>query len=309
MKYRYAILVAVLVFGVLGFAIPQPAQPVPNAVNEYRAMEATWRERFQTATIDDAYRAYLSEAATLPPDTAHTLAHIVGALLYERLGARGLSVCTADFSYGCYHGVAGNAVELGGISAMTSLMAACPDSARDDCLHGIGHGILSYYGNERVNDALKMCPERGHNQTVGCRAGVMMEYMRASLRKGEGKLLMPFDEHNPTKPCDGIAEEYKSVCYYELPSWWRAWGMVRNADYMQQIEFAGRLCADIEVVRLRTECFSGIEGQIAALAGSNKQKIESLCAQVPVAYRELCISKSTEAAEARFPGSDGAEEI
>lgn len=201
----------------------------------------------------------------------HTAEHIFGELLYERFGITGIRFCQVIFSYGCYHGFSGKAVIMEGIRVVSKISEAC--KGKFSCTHGVGHGILSYFGytEEGLIKALNTCDTS--NLSGVCQAGVFMEY---NLR---------FFFHSPTVftgdirpvgndlyiPCPSLSQRFLKACYYSQPDWW---SIILHGDYSR----IGQLCAALKKAELQKSCFHGIGKTITWFRIQRTGEIIQLCA-------------------------------
>src|SRR5260221_183958 len=164
----------------------------------------------------------------------HTVSHIFGELLYDRLGISGMKICDSTFAYGCYHGFFRRAVSKEGLSILPKLDLACTQKKQDEiggCQHGLGHGIVSYLGYSKLLDALSECRHVSFQGPIGgCTSGVFMEYNLHTMDDPSGKTYRIFKSDRPYEPCDEILPQYAQACYFQLPQWW---GKVYARDYKQ----------------------------------------------------------------------------
>src|SRR3989344_3237697 len=178
---------AIVLFAVrIRFAEPTRQFTVGKTPSSYQKLKQTWEDTFNQTPVG-AYAEFLKTANALPYSDAHSLAHIVGAILYDREGIAGLSNCTNDFAFGCYHGFAGGVIEKRGITGVGEFTEACKRQEDvTDCEHGIGHGLLAYLGSDELIDALELCPQVPSGTVGGCYNGVFMEYFLSILQHDEG---------------------------------------------------------------------------------------------------------------------------
>lgn len=261
--------------------------------SSYQELKKKWEDVFNR-TPTDAYATFLKTANTLPYNEAHSLAHIVGAILYDREGLAGLSHCTNDFAFGCYHGFAGNVIEKTGINGVGEFTKACKNQESvTDCEHGIGHGLLSYLGSDKLTDALELCPEAPFGSVGGCYNGVFMEYFLSTLQRDQGVPMRTLDSRAPEGPCgSGVPKRFQPACYYELPAWWRAWAAGGGASYDEQFKIVGKQCASVADSNLQTVCFKGTGAQIAPFGKYNMDSIRAWCSMMPESGRASCLSEA-----------------
>lgn len=153
----------------------------------------------------------------------HDLAHLAGGLIYEEKNFEGLGDCSADFAFGCYHGFLDNAFAKS-LDSLNLAEEAClklsPKNATDvsgpsaSCIHGIGHGVASFYSTNDLKTSLKTC----RRLTVGqeyCFDGVFMEFVRNAKDSF-------FKRDDPLYPCNQLEREfgyaYSFACGRNQPS-------------------------------------------------------------------------------------------
>jgi hypothetical protein len=288
--YRYGVLavlcVVLLSASLIAHGIQDRSAAAGSYISEYRQTVANWTGIFGRGTAA-AYAQFLEEGNAMPYDKAHVLAHIIGELLYDTEGFNGISYCTDDFNYGCYHGFSSRAVERDGETIIETLLASCGESAID-CEHGMGHGLLAYYGDQNVNKALQRCIPESDPANGGCRNGVMMEYLLNTMRKADARTLMPYDPEAPDSPCQAIDAEYKPNCYFELAALWRVWSVSRGEDRAAQMQAMGH-CEQVADASLRDICFKGAGGQISYVFERDDGSIRRECERMPQVGVEACL--------------------
>lgn len=135
----------------------------------------------------------------------HDLAHLSGGLLFEKLGFVGLGKCSVDFAFGCFHGFLDKAFAKS-IDKMQEAHDACRklDSTLSgpvaSCIHGIGHGIASFYSVSDLNKALLTC-RRLSSGSEYCFDGVFMEFARSAPDSF-------YKKDDPLYPCDQLEEKF-----------------------------------------------------------------------------------------------------
>ena len=82
-----------------------------------------------------------------------------GDALYHTTSLKGIHICDSKFGFGCYHSFLEEAITDKGLSAINDLDNECSKqfSKGGSCQHGIGHGILSYLGDDKLSQALTLC--------------------------------------------------------------------------------------------------------------------------------------------------------
>lgn len=278
-----AFLVCAVVAGVFVASVRrQESRPI-----SFQESMRVWEERFQTLGAERAYQTYLEEGRTLSYDEAHDLAHAMGEVLYRVYGEEGLSHCTADFAFGCFHGFAGFVLETKGLSVVEMLARACDVPGRGvylGCMHGVGHGILSYLGSDDLREALLACPayRSGEGDVGGCPGGIFMEYNFNTMQSPTGVAIRPPGGASLTEPCEnGVPKRLQPACFYEMPSWWRALEDVQGVPEIEQYRAVGARCAEVSDEHLRSVCFRGMGNVIGPQSDYDVSVMRTLCGTLP----------------------------
>lgn len=149
----------------------------------------------------------------------HDLAHLSGALIYQQEGFEGLGNCSSEFAFGCYHGFLDSAFAKD-LDHLLDAQNACsklgPSGSGPvaSCIHGIGHGVASFYSSSDIKKALSSC----RKLTLGeefCFDGVFMEIVRSAPDSF-------FKKDDPLYPCNSLEKEfgyaYSFACGRNQPS-------------------------------------------------------------------------------------------
>lgn len=140
---------------------------------------------------------------------AHDLAHYVGGLIFDEYTFEGLNICTPDFAFGCYHGFFDSAFR-NSLDKLTTAEAGCLKVGKRgtgpnaSCVHGIGHGIATFYKLEDLPAALAAC-DKLNNGSEYCADGVFMEYERSAPDTY-------YKTDDPFFPCDTVEAKYMHSC-------------------------------------------------------------------------------------------------
>lgn len=231
-----------------------------------------------------AYAYFQRAYQNIDPAIVHNLAHWIGNELYRREDIQGVSLCDASYQFGCFHGFFGAALGTRGTEILPKVEEVCMKSGGvpaqfGGCIHGVGHGLLGLRGY-RANDligALKDCDILiSRSSQEGCYNGVFMEYNIRTMQelKGNKIIMRAFDAKRPFDPCDTLTVAYQPFCFYEQPAWWTTVGE-------QSISASGILCASLNNVRNRDECFRGLGRAMLGNSDNNAQQIISQCAKMP----------------------------
>ena len=257
-----------------------------TGLSSYQVVQKKWYAAFDRDP-QKAYADFLKEGNNVSYDEAHKLSHIVGEIIYAKFGVDGIARCSSDFGYGCYHGVAGAALNSKGLSAVANMSTACKNAGNSSvafgCIHGIGHGILSYLGNDSLAQTLEACEPINAGAAVGgCYGGAFMEYNFNTMQSTNGIELRPLQESQVYEPCaTEIPEKFKEACYYDQASWWHASFGNDNSSVQEKYAKVGKLCAGIADVAFRSVCFRGIGNVIGPESGYKATVMKQWCKTMP----------------------------
>lgn len=257
-----------------------------------------WSRRIDDVGGKEAYQELKNKYKDLKPYDAHLYSHLFGTLLYIKLGAQGVSVCDDAFAYGCYHSYMGKAIQDQGIGVVNTLGAHCAENLRSmkmnpgGCHHGIGHGILSYYGYtfHSLQRALATCYEfKNENEITPCEAGVYMEYDFRFMLLDE-KATREFQENDPESPCKQLADNLKPYCYFSHGRW-----MIESltGTYPERFKKIGKICSAVEGEENKTQCFAGPGHVVGMYANYSIPTARQLCKQFSpygIVYVNSCLS-------------------
>lgn len=228
-----------------------------------------WKEEVASTGSAAAYAKLKKMVALSPQPVRHGVAHVFGEVLFQADGIDGLKVCDADFTFGCYHGFIDTAVNYKGIEIITQIDKECSALyGHEDtrCRHGIGHGLMDYFGAASLPKALAKCGDIGDTTLTGCVDGVVMEY----LITVDGTRSL--DSKKPYEPCAGLSGEYRATCYFELVKWWDD---AFDHDYKK----IGGLCGALWEKKEKDACMFGAGKSYGELHGFNAGKTIVNCAK------------------------------
>lgn len=235
-----------------------------------------WVKRIAVVGGDESYREFKNKYGELDVNSQHIKVHSFGEALYERLNVNGLGVCDDLFAFGCYHGFFGSAIFAEGIESLSKFDQACIEKFEKKylpCQHGLGHGLLVYYGSERLREALDKCRDLTWQNLGGCSSGVFMEFNFNTVnhKRAETRQL---DSKGPYFPCDNIPTDFQPACYFELPQWWQS---VIKADY----EKIGSLCFSLESKNIKDSCFKGVGNYTVPFSNYDVDLTIATCSKMP----------------------------
>lgn len=140
----------------------------------------------------------------------HDLAHYLGQLFFESQGFSALSTCTPKFAFGCFHGFLDTAFQKD-LTHLTDAEKGCQQLGTGisgpvaSCIHGIGHGVASFYKTTDLNSALTACDRLQPYSQQYCYDGVFMEF----VRNAPDSFFKPGD---PLYPCSKLSSKYQFSC-------------------------------------------------------------------------------------------------
>ena len=193
-------------------------------------------------------KTYQGQAGDL--GNIHDQAHLIGGLIYEEKSFEGLPICTSDFAFGCYHGFLDKAFEKS-LDGLDRAEAACAKLGSSgpygSCVHGIGHGIASFYQTNDLDSSLKSCQQLINGQQF-CFDGVFMEFERAAP-------LELYSKDSPEQPCDNLAKNFSKEVIF-------ACGRNQPVVLMDRFQFSfdevAKICLESKSQPFKEACFDSL---------------------------------------------------
>ncbi len=217
------------------------------------ALRLHWQEQISALGPAGAYDKFKREYSKVHFSAQHLAAHVMGELIYETVGLPGLAICDPAFAFGCYHSFFGRAIAEKGEDIVKELDRQCVSRlgpGYTGCQHGIGHGLMEYFGSRRLAEALRECERTTViHPLLGCTSGVFMEYNTPIVIGEQTSQSLRELSPDPLDPCPSLQENFRPSCYFELAAWWHNY-----VDYGEM----GRLCARLDAASVREACFLGI---------------------------------------------------
>lgn len=218
-----------------------------------RGAEAAWQ------FVKDTFKDQAGSSGNI-----HDLAHLSGALLFEKLNFVGLSKCTVQFAFGCYHGFLDQAFAKD-LDHLNQAQAAClklgPQGSGPvgSCIHGIGHGVASFRSTADLRGSLADCRKLTSGKEF-CFDGVFMEFVRSAP---DGF----YKQDDPLYPCDDLEKEfgyaYSSACGRNQPS-------VLMGRFKMGFEEIVNICQNSTSNQFKQACFDSLGFSLAATADVDK---------------------------------------
>ncbi len=251
-----------------------------NFIKEKDVLKNKFEKEGGRKTIEFFNNQYIG----VPDEVKHILEHYLGEELYLKEGAEGIKLCPDTLFSGCFHGFFAKAMSVEGEEFVKKAESVC--GLRKDffqasgCIHGIGHGFLTFKGYDNLNEALKSCDRVSYSIPFGnemCYTGVFMEYNLVTVYDKDGEKLMPrpFRKDKAFEPCINVFSSYQSACYLQLPQWWSE---VLKSDYAKM----GSLCEMVNLKDNRESCFRSIGMVVVRETSKDIDKINAYCKKMPV---------------------------
>ncbi len=231
------------------------------------------------------YAFQVLKVADLPPNTdVHLLGHAVGEVLYKQKGVAGIVDCTQDFRNACSHTIVTGALSDFGSGALPKIKQACLDApggsgAYTMCYHGLGHGVLAYFGFD-LQKTVAFCKQVGtpaHNnrEYIECVGGAIMELVGGGGHDHDLwlKAQDTYFTDDPLSPCmdSVIPAEAKSICLeYITPKLWSSAGITQDRPNPALFPAAFQKCEGIPLGQnaLRLACYASFGKEFVVLAGA-----------------------------------------
>jgi len=225
----------------------------------------------------------------------HDLAHLAGSLIFESDGLDGISMCTASFAFGCYHGLldsafAKNLDNLDQAEKACLSVGAANSGPNASCVHGIGHGIASFYNGVDLKSSLSSCKKLNQGQTF-CYDGVLMEFVRSAPSNF-------YKADDPLYPCSELEKEHVSACGRNQPR-------VMMDRFKFNIDQVIKICQTSSSSDLKQACFDSI-GFIAA-ESNDSESIVKTCKSIGSPFYVASCTKSA-SGELIFQNAPGWQE-
>lgn len=173
-----------------------------NALIKAKGVEAAWK------FVKDRFSKRLGS-------NVHDLAHFLGKRIFEEKGMTGIDICDASFAFGCYHGFADVAFGKG-LGVIGELEKSCEkvgpvnSGPWASCVHGIGHGIATFFDTADFTKSLEACELLAAGQNY-CQDGVFMEFADSAAQS-----IYRMDD--PLYPCDTLESKFQQACGRNQPT-------------------------------------------------------------------------------------------
>lgn len=232
-------------------------------------------QRDPAATWDDLKTAFLVQGQARAQ--VHEFTHIIGNDLYKQYGLAGIQFCTAEFAFGCYHGVTEQALTDLGPLGVIEIQGQCQTfftekpAAVSSCIHGIGHGVLGFNGLD-LPRALGDCDLLDLSFRQYCYDGVFME-----------------NASNPQSAlaswqfCEALDARYQFSC--------ARYQTLRQFETLgRDFPAASRFCLEAKRLAIRETCADSLGIVAAQIQVGEYISIATACSQVGnEEFESLCV--------------------
>ena len=252
------------------------------------------KEMTQVRGFEEA-RDFLRRTYPDEPTDDHELIHVIGEAAFLELGYEAFDICDSFFHFGCYHGVALEAVRQNGYNekVLKDLVGVCLDPSNNrtialSCIHGIGHGLMVVGGYDLIS-SYQDCDSILEDEVnrFFCYNGASMESV---LRMYESNnALNSLYSEDPYYPCDSIPQKYRPACVREYVYY------VRKVFYEYDTDKTIAYCLYFASQQTRQECFIGMGSAMTQDFFEQPERIIKECnklAQYGTRYNLFCLQKA-----------------
>lgn len=239
----------------------------------------------QASGLSDTWKFVVSTYQTRIESVAHDLAHFMGIRIYEKEGLTGLSLCDPSFAFGCYHGFS-EAAFRGSLDSTFQMEKACQTLGEvgsgpwASCVHGIGHGIATYFDSSNLRSALLAC-DRFRAGSEYCYDGVFMEFSISAPKSVFEKI-----SSDPLYPCSEVESQYKKACGRSQPRLMRKYLGLSISEVAQ-------ICLSSMERTIKDSCIDAMGLMVGQESGANADRIFSQCRTIKENYAfSQCVSSA-----------------
>ena len=236
-----------------------------------QGVEKTWQ------FIKDTYKDQAGSE-----ENVHDLAHLTGGLIFQKKGFSGIGLCSPEFAFGCFHGFLDEAFKKD-LGKLDEAQAACSKLSPGltgpaaSCIHGIGHGVASFYGTSDLKASLASCRKLTSGGEY-CFDGVFMEFVRSAPDDF-------FKKDDPLYPCNSLESQfgpaYSFACGRNQPS-------LLMSRFKIGFDEVVEVCLSSASNQFKEACFDALGFSLAA-SGSDLQIIQG-CKNIAVLeYALRCV--------------------
>lgn len=194
-----------------------------NPPTEVGQAEEFWRNEIKKNGPEKTYEFFRTAYLGEPAGIQHSMAHIIGEILYDFEGVSGIGFCDQSYSFGCFHSFSIFAIHENSEKIVPDLYKNCLEKSLSPivCSHGLGHGLTAYFSSEYVDQAFSACETIPDIEAVrSCIRGAVMEYNFDSMHLTGVMIPRDLTEENKYGPCSLLPESLQDVCFFETANWW-----------------------------------------------------------------------------------------
>lgn len=191
----------------------------------------------------------------------HDQAHLAGSLLFKEKGFEGIGLCSQEFAFGCFHGFLDQAFKKD-LSKLNEAEDACSKLGPGQsgpvasCIHGIGHGVASFYSTADLKMSLASCRKLTTSRREYCFDGVFMEFVRSAPDNF-------FKADDPLYPCNSLEKEYGPI--YSLACG-RNQASLLMSRFKKSFDNIVGICRNADSKLFREACFDSLGFSLASTA-------------------------------------------
>ncbi|MEX0877515.1 MAG: hypothetical protein WDZ40_01470 [Candidatus Spechtbacterales bacterium] len=235
-----------------------------------------WESAIDKIGPNEAYTFFKQEVGELDFSIQHLAAHQFGEALFKKQGVDGITVCDSSFAFGCYHQFFLSAISQHGIPIIEELDSVCIEKYTLwglGCQHGIGHGLMEYFGEEGLAQALEACASlQWQEPFLGCQDGVFMENNFPTFI-GEDRAsggVREYNPGNPEFPCNTIKEKFQQACFFAQPNW-----LIQAGEY--SLTEVADICINLTGKINQRACLKGLGNYVGERSGGDIAEAVASC--------------------------------
>ncbi len=204
----------------------------------------------------------------------HDLAHLAGSVLYAKTGFGGIQDCSSEFAFGCYHGFLDKAFAKN-LDQLSTAERGClklgPKNSGPvaSCIHGIGHGVASFYSTTDLERSLSTCRKLSSGGEY-CFDGVFMEFVRSAPESF-------FKRDDPLYPCNYLEGKfgyaYSFSCGRNQPS-------LLMSRFKMGFDEVLRVCVNTDSEPFKNACIDALGFSLASTG--DVQQIITGCQRIGI---------------------------
>lgn len=254
-----------------------------NLSDKIRSIFDSAKKEDPVLTWSDLKEKYKGQGGAI--GDIHDQAHLIGGQIFDKEGMDGLTSCSSEFAFGCFHGFLDKAFEKS-LDELKKAEEACKTLGEGgpsaSCVHGIGHGVASFYQTANLKASLTACKRLSDLGKQFCYDGVFMEFERGAPSSF-------YSKENPYKPCDELEIELGEETIF-------ACGRNQPTVLMGRLGFSFEdvisVCLKAPSDSFKTACFDAL-GFITTKSTSDPASIIDACQKIKVEeYILRCVKAS-----------------